>query len=54
MMCKDCPYFEIQMEPMKDVDFGLARCKKYDLVTEFLDHRKFRWLRCVEEDGEKE
>lgn len=52
MLCKDCQHFEIQMEPMKDVDFGLARCKKHNLVTEFLNHKKFDWLECAEEDEE--
>ena len=51
MLCKDCPHFKIIMEPVKDVDFGRAECKKHNLVTEFLDHRKFKWLSCIEKEN---
>ena len=49
-LCKDCPHFHIDYQPMKDVDFGRASCKKYDLVTDFLSMRKFNTLECVEKD----
>lgn len=55
MLCKECERFEILCEPMKDVDFGHAVCKKHKLVTDFLSHKKFEWLSCIEEerkDGE--
>lgn len=50
MLCKDCEHFHIDYEPIKDVDFGRASCDKYDLITDFLDHRKFNRLTCVEEE----
>lgn len=50
MLCKDCEYFQILCEPMKDVDFGHAVCKKHHLTTDFLSHKKFEWLSCIEDD----
>jgi hypothetical protein len=50
MLCKDCPHFKITMEPILGVDFGRAECKKHNIVTEFLDRRKFKWLSCVEKE----
>ena len=52
--CKDCPHFHIDYEPIKGVDFGRASCSKYDLITDFLDHRKFERLICIEEGGTNE
>lgn len=52
MLCKDCPHFHIDYEPIKGVDFGRASCSKYGLITDFLDYRKFGRLSCVEEDKE--
>ena len=46
MLCKDCEHFEIAYEPIKHWDMGLARCNKYNLVLDFLDRRKFKWLSC--------
>ena len=48
MLCKDCPHFRITAEPIKGVDFGHAICTKHDLITDFLDRRKFEWLECIE------
>lgn len=48
-LCKNCEYFNILYEPMKDVDFGKAECKKHNLITDFLDHKKFGWLSCIED-----
>lgn len=53
-LCKDCPHFHIDYEPIKGVDFGRASCDKYDLITDFLDHRKFKRLTCVEYEKEGE
>jgi len=50
MLCKDCEHFHILCETWKDVDSGRAECKKYNLVTDFLNHRKFRWLSCIDEE----
>ena len=52
MLCKDCEHFHIRYEPLKGVDFGKAEGKKYGLVTPFLDHRKFKWLSCVDDEKE--
>ena len=48
MLCKDCPFFRIKLEPVKGVDFGRAVCEKHNLITEFIDRRKFNWLECAE------
>lgn len=53
-LCKDCEHFHIVREPVKDVDFGLAECKKYNMVTDFLDHKKFKWLSCDDREGDAE
>ena len=49
--CRDCPYFKVLYEPIKsgkDVwDLGKAKCTKYDLVTDFISHRKFGKLNCI-------
>lgn len=52
MLCKDCPHFHIDYPPIKGVDFGRASCDKYDLITDFLDKRKFKTLECVEKGDE--
>lgn len=54
MLCKDCEHFQILCEPMKDVDFGHAVCNKYHLTTDFLSHKKFEWLSCIEDDPKGE
>lgn len=54
LYCKDCAYFRIILEPIKGVDFGHAVCTKHDLITDFLDHRKFKRLACVEPPKEEE
>lgn len=51
MLCKDCPHFHIDYPPIKGADFGRASCDKYDLITDFLDKRKFKTLKCVEEEA---
>ena len=50
MLCKDCPHFHIDYPPIKGVDFGRASCDKHDLITDFIDMRKFGTLKCVEEE----
>ena len=52
MLCKDCPHFHIDYPPLKGLDFGRASCRKHDLIVEFRDKRKFKELKCVEEEGE--
>ena len=52
-LCKECEFFHIKYEPIKDVDFGQAECKKHNLVTDFASHRLLNRLRCVEK-GENE
>lgn len=54
MKCKDCEHFKIEYEPYKSGgvcwDTGLARCMKHDLVTDFITHKKFEKLECVEDE----
>ena len=58
MLCKDCKHFKIEYEPYKSGgvcwDTGLAKCEKHDLVTDFITHKKFESLECVEEQHEQE
>lgn len=49
-LCKDCPHFHIDYPPLKGLDMGRASCDKHDLVTDFLDKRKFKRLECVEKE----
>ena len=53
MLCKDCEYFCIDYEPQRIggecLDWGRASCKKYNLVTDFRTHSKFKKLSCIEE-----
>ena len=53
MLCKECPFFEIQAEPEMPWQMGLAVCKKYNLYTDFIDHRKINRLKCVEVEAEE-
>ena len=50
MLCKDCKYFKIDYQPIKDFDFGRASCTKHNLITDFADKRKFKWLTCIEDE----
>lgn len=50
MLCKDCPHFRIICEPIKGFDMGTAHCEKHDLYVEFLNHGKFKWLSCVDDE----
>lgn len=54
MLCKDCEYFKIEYKPIKDFDFGRARCDKYGLITDFRDKRKFKWLSCEDRPKQTE
>lgn len=45
-LCKYCKYFEVISEPIKGVDFGVAKCNKYNLYVDFITHKKFTWLSC--------
>lgn len=53
MLCKDCVHFKIEYEPYRSGgvmwDTGLARCEKHDMVTDFITHKKFETMKCVEE-----
>lgn len=53
MLCKNCDYFHVVQEPWKDMDFGMARCDRYDLIVEFLSYKKFEWLSCVDDEVKK-
>ena len=51
-LCKDCPHFIIRMEYESEYSWGMAECKKHNLITDFRSHRKFENLTCVEQEGE--
>ena len=57
MKCKDCKYFHVIAESIKDDvgvwDLGQAKCEQYNMVVDFMDHRKLNKLECVrgEQDG---
>lgn len=53
-LCKDCEHFKIIQEPIKGFDWGMAKCKKHDLVVDFINKGKFRWLSCIEQNNERE
>ena len=58
MTCENCQYFKILYEPLRDKgviwDFGKAKCEKYDLYVDFVNHGKFKRLTCVEVIAELE
>ena len=48
-LCKNCEYFHIRQQPTRPHwDTGLAECKKYNIVVDFYDMKKFNNLSCVE------
>lgn len=49
MMCKDCPHFKIDYEPIRGFEFGRASCSKHNLVVDFMSRRKLKRLTCIEE-----
>lgn len=51
-ICKDCEYFHIREEYQNEYEWGLAECKKHNLVTDFRSKKKFETLTCIEEIGE--
>ena len=54
-LCKDCEFFHIRMEYKNEYNWGMAECKKYNLVTDFRTKKKFETLTCIEDeqdDGE--
>ena len=52
MKCVDCPEFHIRQQPLRTDgvvwDFGLAECRKHNLVVDFANRRKLNKLECVE------
>lgn len=50
MLCKDCKHFHIRCEYEDEYRWGEAVCDKHDLITEFRTKKKFKTLKCVEED----
>ena len=39
-LCKDCEHFNIRMEYENEYNWGMAECKKYNLVTDFRTKKK--------------
>jgi len=54
MKCIECEHFNIQCEYESEYNWGLAECKKYNLVTDFRSHSKLKKLTCVVIKGKKE
>lgn len=46
-LCRDCEHFKIVSQPIKGLEMGEAKCTKYNLVVDFIDKRKFKWLSCA-------
>lgn len=54
-LCKDCEHFHIRQGLLPDhYDTGLAECRKYGLVVDFYNMRKFNTLTCAQEEKENE
>ena len=53
MTCDKCVYFKILYEPLRDTgelwDMGRAKCDKHNLITDFTNHGKFKWLDTCED-----
>ena len=53
MNCEKCEHFHILQEPLRTTggiyDLGKAECKKHNLVVDFLNHGKFKRLKCPDE-----
>ena len=54
MSCDECEYFKILYEPLRTKgelwDLGRAICEKYNLVTDFANHGKFKRLECPDKE----
>lgn len=54
-ICKGCKYFKIIQQPLRvgeDIyDYGMAKCKKHDLVIDFSSMRKVNRLSCADMRG---
>lgn len=53
MKCTECEHFKIAYKPIGHFDSGMARCKKYDLVVDYISKQKLNKLVCVK-DKERE
>ena len=58
MNCAECEHLKIVIQPLRGkegcYELGRAECKKYDLVTDFLNMGKFKRMTCPEECKEGE
>lgn len=50
MKCHECPHFHIRQRPVGYWDLGLAECRKYNRVIDFVSMRKVNSLECVKEE----
>ena len=52
MTCDKCEYFKILYEPLRTTgtlwDLGRAKCERFNLITDFANHGKFKRLECPE------
>lgn len=51
MKCIECEHFQIVCQPMGKYDAGMAKCKKHDLVVDFMSKQKLNKLVCIEQTG---
>lgn len=47
-VCKGCEYLKVLYKPMMPYELGRAKCTKHNLITDFINMRKFGKLKCVE------
>ena len=45
MKCKECKHLKVLYEPF-GYEWGRAKCERYDLITDFADHRKLNRITC--------
>lgn len=54
MTCDKCEHFKIMCEPQRIngviFELGRAHCKKHDFVVDFVNHGKFKRLKCPDKE----
>lgn len=59
MNCAECEHLKIVNQPLRGMyglyELGYAKCTKHNLITDFVDMRKFKKMTCpTESEGENE
>lgn len=47
-VCKGYEYLKVLYKPMMPYELGRAKCTRYNLITYFINMRKFGKLKCME------